>query len=211
MTILVPAYRALVRRTHCIQRTCTCCTRVIILSLHYTCTILYIIAVIGFETGSVEVSECSPNEREFELALFTPRNVLSDLILASTLKVTVAVNQTLSTATLGNPTIITRIKGTTPLVGQGYIYFFHTLLGADLSLEVNTIESTLLSNLPRSRKLEVIDDNITEGTEEFVLEVISAGLIQSSSGESLEVSVINSLTVTIHDNDGRLCKLVLYT
>ena len=92
-------------------------------------------------------------------------------------------------------------------------YFFHTLLGADLSLtdflEVNTTEFTSLHHLPRSSKFEVKDDNIPEGMEEFVLEVIGAELDQSLSGESLEVSVINSLTITIHDNDGRLCNLVL--
>ena len=63
---------------------------------------LYILAVIGFETGSIEVTENPPNEQEIRLVLFTPRNALPTLVLASTLEVTVAVNERLSTATLGS-------------------------------------------------------------------------------------------------------------
>ena len=61
-----------------------------------------IIAVIGFKTESIEVAENSRNQLEVEVVLFTPRNALSTLTLASTLEFAVEVDQNLSTATFGN-------------------------------------------------------------------------------------------------------------
>ena len=69
--------------------------------------------------------------------------------------------------------------------------------------------SVPLLNLPISISFEIVDDATPEGREEFVLEVISAELRKSSTEQALEVSVVNSKPVTIHDNDGRLCILVL--
>ena len=100
MTNLVPANHALVRDTHMILHSLVVsCTRVT-RSFHHA---IFMATVIGFETGSTEATEYRPNEREAELVLFTPMDVLSATTLQSTLKVTVGVNDSLSTATLGNP------------------------------------------------------------------------------------------------------------
>ena len=64
--------------------------------------------------------------------------------------------------------------------------------------------------LPISIRLQVRDDRTTEGMEKFVLEVISAQLGQILTGETLEVFAVNSLTVTILDDDGKLCTLFLF-
>ena len=60
------------------------------------------LAVIGFETGDIEVMEYPPQVLEISLLLFTPTNALSTLILASKLQFTVGVNNEHSTATFGN-------------------------------------------------------------------------------------------------------------
>ena len=67
--------------------------------------VLYVsfIAVIGFEPESIQTPEDLSNEHEVELTLLTPTNTLSPLMLTSMLEVTVEVNQTLSSATFGNP------------------------------------------------------------------------------------------------------------
>ena len=81
--------------------------------------------MIGFETGSIEATEYPPNEREAELVLFTPVHVLLATILRSTLNVTVGVNDTLSTATLGNPMHQHKPK-TIPVLVQYTISFVHS-------------------------------------------------------------------------------------
>ena len=68
--------------------------------------------------------------------------------------------------------------------------------------------SVPLLNLPIPISFEIVDDATPEGMEEFVLEVISVELRESSTEQALEVSVVDSKAVTIHDNDGRLCILV---
>ena len=77
--------------------------------------------------------------------------------------------------------------------------------------EIGIAESIQLLYLPISIRLQVRDDRTTEGMEKFVLEVISAQLGQILTGETLEVFSVNSLTVTILDNDGKLCTLFLFS
>ena len=76
---------------------------------------------------------------------------------------------------------------------------------------VNITESIPILNLPISIRLQVEDDAAPEQVEKFVLEVTSTELDELSTKKPLEVFVANSVTVTIHDNDGReICSLVLF-
>ena len=43
-----------------------------------------------------------------------------------------------------------------------------------------------------------------------MFELMSADLREFSTGQRLDVFVLNSVTVTLQDNDGRLCNLLLF-
>ena len=60
-----------------------------------------------------------------------------------------------------------------------------------------------------SIRFEVEDDATPEGTEEIVFELINAELDEFSTVQPLEVFVLNSVTVALQDNDGRLCDTLI--